>query len=92
VCQAGFAGLAALGEYEKGLEWARQALEIDPEEPMVLYNVACVQSLAHRYKDALDSIERPVRNGLTDKNWFEHDSNLDPLRSHPRFKRILKQL
>jgi hypothetical protein len=29
---------------------------------------------------------------LTQKGWFEHDSNLDPLRRHPRFKRLLKQL
>ncbi len=85
-------GLVALGEYEKGLEWARQALEIDPDEPMVLYNVGCIQSLAHQYDDALDSLERAFKNGLTEKGWYEHDSNLDPLRPHPRFKRLLKQL
>jgi len=28
-------GLVGLGEFEQGLEWAKQALEIDPEEPMV---------------------------------------------------------
>jgi tetratricopeptide (TPR) repeat protein len=85
-------GLAALGDYGRGLEWAHQALAIDPDEPMVLYNVACIQSLAHRYEDALDSLERAVKNGLTQKGWFEHDSNLDPLRQHPRFKRLIKQL
>jgi adenylate cyclase len=85
-------GLVALGEYEEGLEWANQALAIDPDEPMVLYNVGCIQSLAHRYEDALASLERAVKNGLTQKGWFEHDSNLDPLRRHPRFKRLIKQL
>jgi adenylate cyclase len=85
-------GLVALGEYEEGLEWANQALAIDPDEPMVLYNVGCVQSLAHRFEDALGSLERAVKNGLTQRGWFEHDSNLDPLRRHPRFKRLMKQL
>jgi adenylate cyclase len=85
-------GLVAIGEYERGLEWARQALTIDPDEPMVLYNVACIQSLAHQYDDALDTIERAVKSGLTHKGWLEHDSNLDPLRRYPRFKKLLKQL
>ena len=85
-------GLVALGEYEKGLEWANQALVIDPDEAMVVYNVACIQSLAGRYEEALDSLEKSVRSGLKHKNWLEHDSNLDPLRSSPRYKRLIKQL
>jgi adenylate cyclase len=85
-------GLVALGEYERGLEWAEQALEIDADEPMVLYNVACIQSLAKKYEDALDSLERAVKNGLNQKGWLEHDSNLDPLRSSPRYKKLIKIL
>jgi TolB-like protein/Tfp pilus assembly protein PilF len=85
-------GLVALGEYERGLEWVRQALAIDPDEPMVLYNVACIQSLAHHYEEAMDTLERAVKSGLTHRGWLENDSNLDPLRQRPRFKRLLKLL
>ncbi len=85
-------GLAALGEYEKGLEWAGQAIAIDPDEPMVLYNVACIQSLAGRIEDAFDSLERAVRSGLTQKSWLEHDSNLSPLRQHPRYQALIQFL
>jgi adenylate cyclase len=85
-------GLVALGEFEKGLEWANQALAIDPEEPMVLYNVACIQSMARRYEEALDSLENAVRSGLTQKGWLQHDSNLDPLRKSPRYKKLIQKL
>jgi TolB-like protein/Flp pilus assembly protein TadD len=85
-------GLVALGECEQGLEWAGQALAIDPNEPMVLYNVACVQSLAGRYEEALDSLEKSVHCGLKHRNWLEHDSNLDPVRRFPRYKKLLKLL
>ena len=85
-------GLVGLGECERGLEWARQALAIDSDEPMVLYNVACIQSLAHCYEDALDSLEKSVATGLKNKNWLLHDSNLDPLRRFPRYKKLIKQL
>ena len=83
-------GLVALGEYERGLEWAKQALAMDPDEPMVLYNVACIQSLAGQVEDAIDCLERAVRNGLTERHWLEHDSNLDPVRSHPRYQALLE--
>jgi adenylate cyclase len=85
-------GLCGLGNYEEGLAWAEQALAIDPDEPMVLYNVACIQSLAKKYDDALNSLEKAVQSGLTQKNWLEHDSNLDPLRKSPRYKKLIKQL
>jgi tetratricopeptide (TPR) repeat protein len=85
-------GLVALGEFEQGLEWARQALSMDPDEPMVLYNVACIQSLAGRFEDAFDSLERAVKTGLTHKDWIVHDSNLDPLRTHPRYQALIQSL
>jgi len=85
-------GLVALGERELGLEWAERALAIDPEEPMVLYNVACIQSLAGRIEQAMESLERAVKSGLTQRGWVEHDSNLDPLRSHPRYPALLRLL
>jgi adenylate cyclase len=85
-------GLVALGEYEQGLEWANQAIAIDGNDPMVLYNVACVQSLAGRYDDALNALEKSVQCGMMHINWLEHDSNLDPLRHHPRYKKIIKLL
>jgi adenylate cyclase len=85
-------GLVALGEIDRGIEWVKQALAIDPSEPMVLYNVACIQSLAGLSEDALDSLETAVKNGLSQEGWIDRDSNLDPLRSHPRFKRLIKQV
>ena len=83
-------GLVSLGEIDKGLEWARQAIELDPNDPMLLYNVACIQSLAGQVADALDSLEKSIRSGLTEKRWLERDSNLDPLRSHPRYQMLLE--
>jgi tetratricopeptide (TPR) repeat protein len=85
-------GLVALGEIEHGLEWAALALAIEPEEPMVLYNVACIDSLAGLLDDAIDCLERAVRAGLRQKGWFDHDSNLDPLRGTDRFRTLMDRL
>jgi non-specific serine/threonine protein kinase len=85
-------GLVALGEVERGLEWAGRALEMAPDEPMLLYNVGCIYALAGRIEDAVEVLERAVANGLTQKRWFEHDNNLDPLREHPRFRALMERL
>lgn len=85
-------GLVALGELEQGLEWANQAAAIDSNEPMVLYNVACVQSLAGRYEEALDSLDRSIQCGMMHLTWLEHDSNLDPVRRYSRYKQLIRQI
>jgi hypothetical protein len=85
-------GLVALGERERGLEWADRAMALDPEEPMLLYNIACIKALAGAGQEALDCLERSVKGGLTLRGWLEHDSNLDSIRDDPRFQAVLKSL
>jgi adenylate cyclase len=84
--------LLILGDREKGLEWARAAIAQEPDEPMVLYNVGCIFSVAGETEKAINVLERAVDRGLTQRGWFEHDSNLDPLRGHPSFQALLKLL
>jgi len=85
-------GLVALGEKERGIVWARRARAIAPDDSMLLYNLGCIYSLAGEVEEAVDCLERAVAQGLTQKGWYEHDSNLDPLRAHPRFQALLAKL
>jgi serine/threonine protein kinase/tetratricopeptide (TPR) repeat protein len=85
-------GLVALGRIDEGLEWASMARFMEPEEPMVLYNVACVHALAGQAESSMDLLEEAVHRGLMQKDWILHDSNLDSLRDLPRFARLLEWL
>jgi serine/threonine protein kinase/Tfp pilus assembly protein PilF len=84
--------LVVLGEVQRGLDWSRRALEMEPDDSMLRYNVGCIQSLAGQMEEALDSLEEAARLGLTYKEWYEMDGNLDPLRDHPRFMALLRSL
>jgi serine/threonine protein kinase/Flp pilus assembly protein TadD len=88
----GAAGLADLGQRDKALEWIRRALDIDPEDPSILYNCACAFALLGENEEALSCLEKGLTRGAWFKGWAEHDSDLDSLRSDPRFQSILKSL
>jgi TolB-like protein/Flp pilus assembly protein TadD len=85
-------GLVALGDVPRGLEWAAQALAADPEEPMILYNVACIRALAGQAEDALECLEKAVKTGLVEKGWIVNDSNLALLHDHPRYQAVLSSM
>lgn len=89
---SGANGLMALGEKEKSLEWLRKALELDPEDGMLLYNAGCIYAMAGLKDAAIDALDRSVAAGLNQIAWFEKDSNLDPLREDQRFKALLARM
>jgi non-specific serine/threonine protein kinase len=82
--------LARKGNPEKGYDWAGRALSIDSEEPSILYNVACVYALLGKTEDALECLAKVTKeHGTFFKNWAAKDSDLDSLRSDPRFHALL---
>ena len=83
--------LAELGETERAKEWLAHTLAIDPDDDNARYNAACTYSLLGEKEKALDLLEVWARNVSPElRQWFRHDSDLDPLRDHPRFQNMLK--
>ena len=86
--------LVAVGEKERAREWASRALSIDPDDVLTQYNIACVYSLMGDIDQAFDLLERLLPNAGQElrRGWIKHDSDLDPLRSHARYHKILEIL
>jgi len=80
--------LAKLGNEPRALEFAMRSLAIDPEDPMVLYNVACVYSLIGKPQDALGHLERAIAHGFGDRLAMANDPDLDLVRRTPWFGAI----
>ena len=81
-----------LGETDLAREWASRALAIDPDDVLTQYNVVCVYSLLGDIDQAFDLLERliPYAGHELKHGWIKHDSDLDPLRSHPRYQKVLE--
>ena len=88
----GAGALIRTGQRKRGLEWAGEAMVLGPDDPIVLYNVACVYANAHEIEDAVACLEQAVDVGYAHKEWIENDHDLDPLRQHPRFQALLERL
>ncbi|MBL0375302.1 tetratricopeptide repeat protein [Rhizobium sp. KVB221] len=89
--QLGAIALIALGQHERAKEWADRALAIDADDNNALYNVACVYSLLGEPDRAIDLLEPYLQKvGPHMKSWFKNDSDFDPIRSHPRYAKLLE--
>ncbi len=83
---------AGLGDDAQALEWSDRALSMDPEEPSVLYNVACNYALMNEIEKALDCIEKAFAKGFGHIEWMENDPDFLSIKNHPRFKALMRGL
>jgi TolB-like protein/Flp pilus assembly protein TadD len=83
---------ATIGDAERSSHYAKNAMAVDPDDPMMLYNVACAFSVLGRTADCLDALERAVSNGWSDKDWLEHDSDLDGIRNEPKYLALVRAM
>jgi len=88
----GAAALVHIGNKNRGLEWAEQALQMDPDEPATFYNVSCTFTTAGYIERGLEYLDKAIEAGFARKDWIKYDSDLDPLRNHPKFKLITNKL
>ena len=88
-CQLGAGAAANVGEKEAAAEYARRALTINPDDPLLLYNIACMYAMLGNPEEAMNCLEKAVDKGYGQKDWVAHDSDLDSLRELPRFQTIV---
>jgi serine/threonine protein kinase/Tfp pilus assembly protein PilF len=87
----GAAALTYLGESEKSRDWNRRALAMEPEDPSVLYNIACNFAQEGQAGEAVSALTKALDNGFGHWKWIEHDTSLDGIRSEPGFAELLSR-
>jgi tetratricopeptide (TPR) repeat protein len=90
--QMGAVAQIETGNLDKGLEWGARAISMDPENPLLLYNSACVFSVAGELDKALDCIEKAVQTGYSNLGSLQGDPDLDAIRLDPRFQALIERL
>ena len=85
----GATALIDLGERDRAFEWIRRAEAIDPEDPYLLYGMACFYSRVGDADTAIRYFEKAIQAGFAHKEWVLHDSDFDSIRHDPRFKTLV---
>ena len=88
----GATALGALGEEDRAREWIRRALMLDPENLLGRYNIACVLASDLEDHDGAMEALKPYferTSSTTEIRHLEADPDLDPIRSDPRFVKML---
>jgi TolB-like protein/Flp pilus assembly protein TadD len=82
--------LCRLGQPAEGLAWAERALEIDPTDAGVRYNVACLFALEGRREEAIRCLQECLRLGFGNREWIARDPDLASLRDDARMAELLR--
>ncbi len=89
----GAAVLADLGDRHRSIEWANRAITIAPDEARGLYLLACTFALLNEPESALDYLEKSLKHmQVRFLTWVENDSDLDSIRDHPRYGRLVENM
>ena len=74
-----------------GHVWAARTLAIDPDDLLAKYIIACVYSQLGDLERAIDLLEQVLPHRSREQTrWFMNDSDLNPIRSHPRYQNCLR--
>jgi tetratricopeptide (TPR) repeat protein len=76
------------GHYKYSLKVDKQLSRLEPENPLVFYNLACSHSLNGNFDLAASSLEKALLLGYRDFKWLARDPDLTRLRKHPLYRTI----
>jgi serine/threonine protein kinase/Flp pilus assembly protein TadD len=82
--------LAQVGEHEEAKRQAAKAIELSPDDPLMLYNAACFYAQMGEKAAAIQSIRDAIAVGYGNYEWLKRDTDLDSLRDEPDFKELIK--
>ena len=86
---APIAPLYNAGEYAAAADRGQELIEAHPEYPMLLYNVACCESLAGRTADAIEHLRLAIERSDRFRAFAAGDSDFDPAREEPAFDKLV---
>ena len=80
------------GRFTEGLKVDEQLANLEPENPLVFYNLACSYSLTGEFGRAAHALEKALELGYRDFNWLAKDPDLKKLRAQPVYAELKEKI
>jgi len=81
----------SIGRNEDGIRELNLAMQLRPNDAMVLYNAACVLCQIGKRPEAIAAISRACGAGYNDTAWARRDPDLTDLHGDPEFERLFPE-
>ena len=79
------------GRIDEGLELDRKIVELDPDNAISHYNLACSLALKNKAGDAIAALRTALEQGYDDFQWLLDDPDLNGLHENPSFSALLSE-
>jgi tetratricopeptide (TPR) repeat protein len=76
------------GRITEGLQVDEKLAQLEPENPVVFYNLACSYALTAEFDRAVAALNRAIDLGYRDFTWLAKDPDLKNLREQPAYEEI----
>lgn len=80
------------GRFSEGLDVDERLARLEPESPLVFYNLACSYSLTGQFDRAAFALEKALSLGYRDFSWLARDPDLKKFRQQPAYAEIKEQI
>ncbi|MEK6571508.1 MAG: protein kinase, partial [Bacteroidota bacterium] len=77
-------------KFEEAKLEAAKALELNPTDPLMLYNGACFYARIGEKRLALDTLKNAILAGHANYEWIKRDPDLDSIRTEPEYIELMK--
>jgi non-specific serine/threonine protein kinase len=82
--------LATAGQKEKAKAEGEKALELNPNDSLMMYNAACLYARLGDARLAAKTLKDAVAAGQEDFEWIKRDPDLDGIRNEPEYIELMK--
>jgi tetratricopeptide (TPR) repeat protein len=86
---AGVRPLYEAKQYDEAADRASALVDAHPEYPMMVYNLACIESLAGRKDAAIGHLGQALERSERMREFAARDSDFDAIRDEPEFQRLV---
>lgn len=82
----------ARGRFTEGLHVDERLSQLQPQNPLVFYNLACSYSLTDEFDRAIFALDHAIELGYRDFKWLAKDPDLKKLRAQPGYEDIKEKI
>jgi tetratricopeptide (TPR) repeat protein len=67
-----------------------KAIELSPDDPLMLYNASCFYATLGDKSLAVETLKRAIAAGYEFYDWIKRDTDLEPIRGEPGYIELMK--